>query len=182
MTIHAFIDESRRGNQYLMAVAVVAPTELHLCRKQMRQLLLPGERELHLYKQGIARRRRLADQICAVPVEVTIYQRQCGSAEEPARQACIAQLTQDLLERGAHRMVFDSRNTTNGDRRDTLDRETIRHTLKGHPQLVPLTYEHVDSKLEPLLWIADIVGWCWGAGGEWRKRVDRVVRDTVSLT
>jgi hypothetical protein len=33
----------------------------------------------------------------------------------------------------------------------------------------------VDSTSESLLWIADIVGWCFGAGREWRKtnRPDR---------
>jgi hypothetical protein len=32
----------------------------------------------------------------------------------------------------------------------------------------------VDSTTESLLWIADSVAWCFGAGGEWRKRVDPI--------
>lgn len=42
-------------------------------------------------------------------------------------------------------------------------------------------YEHVDSTSESLLWIADIVAWCFGAGREWRKRIDSIVSTVVDL-
>jgi hypothetical protein len=42
-------------------------------------------------------------------------------------------------------------------------------------------YEHVDSTSESLLWIADIVAWCFGAGQEWRKRIDPIVTTVVDL-
>jgi hypothetical protein len=42
-------------------------------------------------------------------------------------------------------------------------------------------YEHVDSTSESLLWIADIAAWCFGAGREWRKRIDPIVSTVVDL-
>jgi hypothetical protein len=42
-------------------------------------------------------------------------------------------------------------------------------------------YEHVDSTSESLLWIADIVAWCFGAGQDWRKRIDPIVNAVVDL-
>ena len=42
-------------------------------------------------------------------------------------------------------------------------------------------YEHLDSTSEPLLWIADLVAWCHGAGSEWRKRVDPITTAVIDL-
>jgi hypothetical protein len=42
-------------------------------------------------------------------------------------------------------------------------------------------YEHVDSTSEPLMWISDVVAWCYGAGGHWRKRVDPILTKTIDL-
>lgn len=176
MTIHAFIDESRRGNQYLMAVALVDPANLEPVRKRLRQLLLRGERELHFYKQNDRRRRELSEQVARLPFTALVYTSTCRRADEPARRACLTQLTNDLLARKAHRMVLDSRES-----RDHDDRAVIKHLISaepGHPQLV---YEHFRGQNEPLLWLADIVAWCWGAGPGWRKRVDAIIEGEIDL-
>jgi hypothetical protein len=96
--------------------------------------------------------------------------------DEPARQACMTQLVQDLLTRGAHRLVIDTRNV-----RDAHDERTLRSALGPLPSESRLVYEHVDSTSESLLWIADIAAWCFGAGREWRKRIDPVVGTVIDL-
>lgn len=78
--------------------------------------------------------------------------------------------------RGAHRLVIDTRNV-----RDTHDERTLRGALGPLPSASLLVYEHVDSTSEPLLWIADVVAWCFGAGREWRKRIDPVTSTIVDL-
>jgi len=65
--------------------------------------------------------------------------------------------------------------------RDAHDERTLRTALSPHPSASRLVYEHVDSTSEPLLWIADIVAWCFGAGREWRKRVDPIVSTVVDV-
>jgi len=65
--------------------------------------------------------------------------------------------------------------------RDIHDERTLRRLLGSHPSASRLVYEHVDSTSESLLWIADIVGWCFGAGREWRKRIDPIVTAVVDV-
>jgi len=88
----------------------------------------------------------------------------------------MARLVQDLLARQAHRLVIDTRNI-----RDAHDERTLFGALGPNPSASLLVYEHVDSTSESLLWIADIVAWCYGAGREWRKRIDPIVGTVVDL-
>jgi hypothetical protein len=82
----------------------------------------------------------------------------------------------DLLARQAHRLVIDSRNE-----QDIYDERTLRRLLGSHPSASRLVYEHVDSTSACLLWIADVVAWCYGAGQDWRKRVDPIVHTVVDV-
>jgi hypothetical protein len=34
-----------------------------------------------------------------------------------------------------------------------------------------LTYEHEEQVGKPMLWVADTIAWCAGAGGSWRARI-----------
>jgi hypothetical protein len=107
---------------------------------------------------------------------VWVYRRSCGRKGEPARQVCIDRMTRDLLACGAHRLVLDSRVEL-----DATDETTIRTVLVKREHDTRLIYEHVDSAGESLLWVADAVAWCFGAGGHWRKRVDPIVGEFVDL-
>jgi hypothetical protein len=176
VTVHAFVDESARDGQYLVAAAIVEPSKVRRLRQTMRALLLPGQRELHFQREKPTRRRMLADTIARLPVEVNLYLRTWHRHDEPARQDCLDRLVRDLLARQAHRLVIDSR-----DRDDIHDERTLRSVLGPHPSASQLVYEHVDSTTESLLWIADMVAWCYGAGREWRKRVDLITTTVVDL-
>lgn len=181
MTIHAFIDESRRGNQYLMAAVRVDPTRLTPVRQTMRKLLLPGERELHFNNEKNPRRRSLTDHVARLPVEVALYTHTCRRSDEPARQACLAMLTEDLISLGAQLMVLDSRNNWQGNDRDRHDRSTLQRILGRPRHCSKLVFQHVDSADESLLWIADIAAWSWGAGGDWRRRIQPIVKETIPV-
>lgn len=171
--MHAFVDEPARPPQYLIAAAIVEPSQVRLLRQSMRALLMQGQRELHFKKEKPIRRRALADAVARLPVEVCVYTCSWHRHDEPARQACMARLVQDLLARQAHRLT---RNV-----RDAHDERTLRSALGPHPSASLLVYEHVDSTSESLLWIADIAAWCFGAGREWRKRIDPIVSTVVDL-
>ena len=176
VTVHAFVDESARARRYLVAAAVADPSNVRRLRRSMREFLLPGQRELHFKQEKPIRRRLLADAIARLPVEVHVYSRTWHRHDEPARQDCMERLARDLLIRQAHRLVIDTRNE-----RDIHDERTLRRVLGPHPSASQLVYEHVDSASESLLWIADVVVWCYGAGPEWRKRVDPITTAVVDL-
>jgi hypothetical protein len=177
MTVHAFIDESRRGRLYLVAAAISDPASLGSLRRHMRGLLLPGQRELHFKKEKPARRKMIADSIAQLPVQVRVYTRSCDRQEELVRQDCMSALTSDLVEIGAHRLVIDSRQQ----HRDIHDERTIKGVLGPRASKTGLTYEHLDSTAESLLWIPDAVAWCYGEGGDMRGRVERIVHSVISL-
>ena len=171
------MDESTRGNKYLLCTAIVEPTELKVLRKHVSGLLLPGQHELHFHNEKDPRKRVLADRIARLRVNVTIYRTATTPrTEERDRQRCLAQLVQDLRELRAHRLVMDTRKE-----RDQHDKATIYQIVGQGEWRHAFTYEHVPSECEPLVWIADIAAWCFGAGGDWRRRITPIVAKVVDL-
>ncbi|HEX3779155.1 MAG TPA: hypothetical protein VHX38_05780 [Pseudonocardiaceae bacterium] len=171
------MDESERDRRYYLCVAIVDQTQVNLLRKQLSCLLMPGQRELHFYHEKTPRRRALVDKIARLPVTVRIYQtRYTPRTDEDARQACLELAVTDLLNMGTHRLVIDTRAE-----RDRFDGRTIRNQLSDQPAHGNFSYEHNDSKLEPLCWIADTAGWCFGAGGNWRRRIMPIIDDVIEL-
>jgi hypothetical protein len=107
---------------------------------------------------------------------VDVYRADCRADEERARQRCLTRLVDDLLDVEGGRLVLDNR-----DARNKHDLLTIRRALGKRPRESHLTYEHVDSAWEPLLWIADMVVGCHGLGGDWTRRTASIVRAVVRL-
>ncbi|MFI9811119.1 DUF3800 domain-containing protein [Saccharothrix variisporea] len=176
MTVHAFVDESRRQDTYYLAAAIIHPRQLRQTRSVLRGLLFPGQRELHFAKETPSRRKLIVSTLCELGVEVDIYAANCRKGEERARRECLTRLTAGLVQRDALRLVLDSR-----EGRDVHDRETIVRVLRKADPDTPFSYEHFESAGEPLLWLADIVAWCHGAGGDWARRIRPVVGDLIRL-
>lgn len=108
----------------------------------------------------------MADCIVTAGYRVTVYRTPCVDGDENARGRCLRAAVVDLLKLDARRLVLDSR-----EGRDHHDRRVLREALGPRPSSTGLTYLHQDSTQEPLLWIADVLGWCYNAGGDWRRRV-----------
>lgn len=178
MSVHAFLDESQRERVYLVVTTIVEPSQLTRLRRQLRALLLRGQRELHFKKESEARRKKIADEVAGMPIEAHVYSQLCPRRSESAaaRQACLARVTSDLLARDARRLVLDSREQQDGE-----DRYTIQHVLGARPSQTNLVYEHQVSTSEPLLWLSDTIGWCYGARGAWRERIAPVIARVIEL-
>ncbi|GAA0226817.1 hypothetical protein GCM10010492_26360 [Saccharothrix mutabilis subsp. mutabilis] len=176
MTVHAFVDESRRQDTYYLAAAIIRPRDLAQLRARLRGMLFPGQRELHFYREKPTRRRAILSQVAGFGVAARIYGASCRRGEEIARQECLTRLTGDLVDLGAHRLVLDSREV-----RDELDRSTISRALVKRPDSGGLVYEHMNSTSDPLLWIADIAVWCHGAGGDWARRAAPLIGPVTRL-
>ncbi|GAA2666940.1 hypothetical protein GCM10010428_20090 [Actinosynnema pretiosum subsp. pretiosum] len=174
--MHAFVDESRRRDTYLLAAALVEPEKLKKQRTALRGLLMPGQRELHFKKETPQRRRQLLSRLVECGARADVYLATCDRGEERARRTCLTRLTDDLLDVGGTRLLLDSRQV-----RDEHDLLTIRLALGKRARDTGLVYEHLDSTSDPLLWVADIVAWCHGAGGEWATRVRPIIGSVVDL-
>lgn len=138
--------------------------------------MLPGQREIHFKKERPPRRRLLADRIAELPATVLVYTAPCAQAksEEAARQRCLERAIQTSLGLRAHRLAIDSR-----EEQDRHDRATIQKILGDHPSRTEFVYEHIDSSCEPLIWIADVVAWCYRSGGDWRRRIMPIVTKVI---
>lgn len=56
-----------------------------------------------------------------------------------------------------------------------LVRENIRGALLAMGRESSLAYSHKDPADEPMLWVADAIVWCAGAGGAWRARIGPIL-------
>lgn len=167
MTLVAAVDESYRTGRYLMGVAWVGHEVAGATRASLRRLLMPGQRELHIKGENDARRRLLIDRVASSPAELRVYVASCGRREqERVREMCLARIVEDLVEVGGRRLILDTR-----DGRDRKDALTIRRVNAELALGRRVEWAHVESAQEPLVWLADVVGWAFGAGGDWRRRL-----------
>jgi hypothetical protein len=44
-----------------------------------------------------------------------------------------------------------------------------------------ISYVHHHRHYEPMLAIPDAIAWCWGKGGDWRRRIKLIVSDVRNV-
>lgn len=176
MAVHAFIDESRRGRLYIVAMALFRPSDLHNVRGQLRRLCLPGQRRVHFKTEQTTRQQTIVASLLALGVHARLYLR--SGPDIDARADCLAAAASDLVKMSAHRLVLESRQD-----RDRIDRRVIRAALTGAGAAADgdLVYEHLRPSEDPLLWPPDALAWCYGAGGAWRRRISPMLDEVIDL-
>src|SRR5436190_649638 len=126
VSVHVFVDESRRGSTYLLVAGAVQPRCLSNARVVLRELCLPGQRRVHFKDEGPSRRREIISRLEVLGAVATVYTSQANG--ETARQRCLERLVRDLLDIGAMRLVLESR--ASGDR---LDQRALRGAIGKQP-------------------------------------------------
>ena len=166
----AFSDESERGSSMLLGVVFVPTGAVASIRRDLRGLLLPGQRRVHTAKESPRRRRVMLDLVASLEVEavVLLHRRKAGTHRVEARHDLVVAATRLVTDHGVSTWVLDDQEPVQSAR----DRHSIA-TVAG--PMAPLVYDHRPSRLEPLLWAADALVWATGAGGEWRRRIDHLV-------
>jgi hypothetical protein len=170
----AFVDESIRGQRYLMACVLVDARNLVEVRRSMTAFAGAGKR-LHFHQELDSARRGALELIAALPVQVTVAVcvRRHGVSEFEARDLCLAALVRELQSQGVLRLIVETRQ----DDRD--DHRTILRTRDAEPTL---NFEHRSGSDEPILWVADAVAWAYGAGQRWASLARPVVHRVIELT
>lgn len=169
----AFVDESIRGQRYLMGCVLIEARHLTRVRRATAALVAPGKR-LHFHQELDSMRRSALELFAtmAVRVAVVVCTRRQGVSEFQARDACLAEIVRLLQERSVPRLTIESRQ----DDRD--DQRTIGKSRLSEPSLV---FDHRQGLREPLLWLADAVTWAYGAGGRWLPLVEPLLDDVTEL-
>lgn len=159
------MDESRRGQRYLLACASVEIHRVAEVRRQLQSLVVAPRRRIHFNSEPVARRRWLLERFDGFPVRVVVTETVIGhhQREYTARALLLTRLVEELQATGVTRLVIESR-----DAGDRDDRRVIDAVRRSEPALV---YEHFLPGQEPLLWLADAYAWAVGAGRPWSDLV-----------
>lgn len=169
--MQAFVDESERRDYLLCAVLVTGSADP--VRTALRGLLLPGQRRLHFSKEQPRRRKSILAALQDAGVSARVYS--CPGSVKESRETCLTALVPDVVGAGAQRLVLESRESMNH-----LDVLVIDAALREHGKR-DLEYCHRRPHEEAVLWAADAIAWARGAGVDWRRRVDPLIEDFVTL-
>jgi hypothetical protein len=169
----AFVDESIRGQRYLMGCVLIEARHLASLRGDVEGLVLTGGR-VHFHNESPRRRRELLTRFAEYPMSVfvVVCHRNHGVTEFRAREVCLSAIVERLQNDAVPHLVIESRHD---DREDHL---SIPRARRAEP---PLIWEHRLGAEEPLLWIADGITWAVGAGAAWRQLIYPILRDVIDL-
>lgn len=170
--LHMYVDESTQ-HDYLVIAACVPANRAPILRTELRGLLLPKQRSLHMKDETPARRKLILETIRGIDIDVLVYGAKPSDhgSHAKARSACIRRLAFDAVNFNVQRLVLDRNDTT--EQRDKSD--IIQGASKAGGQPVPYPYHHAPRHSEPLLWMPDAVGWSWAKGGSWKQLVTPLV-------
>ncbi|MEQ1702911.1 MAG: hypothetical protein ABMA25_22620, partial [Ilumatobacteraceae bacterium] len=106
----AFVDESIRGQRYLMGCVLIEAKDLAATRAAIGAFPTRGRR-LHFNNEADAQKRVLLTSIAELPVEafVVICHRRHGVTEFVAREVCLTALVAEVQSREVDRLVLESR-------------------------------------------------------------------------
>ena len=175
MNERVYIDESKARN-YLMVAAAVIPTDDREVRRAVAELLLPGQRRLHMKNESDRRRRKILSVVADLSLTARLYD--AGAASRPQlvrRRACIDAIVLEATQANHGHLVFEQDESLVRADREALI-EAIRAARATH-----LTYEHRQARDELLLAIPDALAWAWAKGGDWRRRAGLVVIDVKKV-
>jgi hypothetical protein len=175
--VHVFVDESMRRDLFLLCAVTYESRSLAAARAMVRRLSGPGQSRVHMTKERASRRREILSAVTGSPVQARIYTSTGRPVE--ARRRCVTHMLHDLATVGArvHRIALESA----GEPEDNRDRATIVLSRRQYPSLHETSYEHFRPHEEPLLSVADVIAWAYGAGGPWRQQVEGVIEKIVAL-
>jgi hypothetical protein len=171
--MNSFVDESARGSRYFMACVVIEARHLSAVRSELTELVPPGKR-VHFYEATEQARTRALDVYLSLPVTVwmAVCVRAHGVTEFRARDECLAELVRRLQADGVERLTIESRQ---------FDQDDVRTIVRARSKEPSLTFDHVVGLREPLLWIADGVGWAYGAGRRWQALVEPLITNVIEI-
>jgi len=167
-----FVDETK-AKGYTMVAAVVVPHDATELRKQMRALVLKGQRRIHFTSESDSRRRVILSRLVELGVRAHIVQ-STASRGADGREECLMQLVVLAADNDHTRIVLERDASIEQADRRILYREVSNRGLRS-----TLQYVHEAAHDEPLLWIADAIAWSHAKGGDWRRRIAPMLLATV---
>lgn len=173
--MHLFCDETKQRG-FVLAAVTVPDRDLTRFRSEVTALRLPGQNRLHFTNESNGRRRKIIKRFAEIGVKAVIYDGSTYTDGKAARDAVIGQLADDAAAMGATRLVLELDDSVAGN-----DRLIIREHLTKAGCHDSVRYDHCRARQECLLSIPDAVAWCWAKGGHWRRRLDGIVAEIITV-
>lgn len=163
----AFVDESQRGQRYLMAAVAVEATKVGSVRQELVPLRpAGGTARRHFTKESDAQRRKMLVTFRSLPgTKFIVADNRSNASTIDKRRQCLTTVVHELLDLNVARIVLDHIDET----QQARDRQALAPLL--NPGDVSYSHE-VAHSVEPLLWIPDAIAWCAGAKPEWRHQIE----------
>ena len=176
MALHAFVDESYRGD-YVLCAALIEPRSVAAARRSMTAQLRGGQSRIHMAKENDGRRKSLLSNIAQLDASAHLVAVQVrGLSIRRSRDLAFAELTAQLVSLGTGRIIIES---CDQDRRDT---QVIGDALARLGATGSVDVQHLRPHDEPLLWIPDVIAWAYGKGTkEWRSLVEPLITNVTRL-
>jgi hypothetical protein len=141
-------------------------TDVALLRGTVRELLLPGQRYLHMKNEGPGRKRTIADALVEAGIQAVVYRAGPQHRNERSRRkACLRALVEDSAAAGG-RLILDQ-----DDGMLSWDNQQLIELTRAAGCRDTLSYEHRRLRTELMLAVPDAIAWCWAKGGGWRALI-----------
>lgn len=168
-----FVDESK-AKGYTMVAALVVPGDATSLRRDVRSLVLPGQRRIHFTKEQPERKRLILSRLTAFGAQAQVFH--CAAKSQLlGREACLTGIVAHAAEHAHTKIVIERDESIEKADRQILFREVRRHGLGDI-----LSYAHEVPHQEPLLWVADAIAWSYTKAENGRNAPTRSSRGLPS--
>ena len=174
MTFNSYVDESARS-QYMLCGVNVLQENLSETRSALKELTQRGKSRVHMYEETRGRQHSIAREISKLDVSAWLISVSSATCKQPdSRFLAFRALAEIRMLKESRIMILENSNSMRRDNR-TLN-EVSRNASFQFPH-----YRHMNSRHEPLLWLPDIIAWCYGRGGTWRDAVEPLVAEVIEI-
>lgn len=174
MPFNTYVDESARSH-YMLCGVNVNQQDLELIRSSLKALTLRGKSRVHMYEESRGRQKSVAREIARFDVSAWLISVSSSTVKQPeSRFLALKSMAEVKSLKDSRIMVLENSNSMRRDNRALNELSRSAHFQFPH-------YRHMNSRHEPLLWLPDIIAWCYGRGGTWRDAVEPLVTEVIEL-
>jgi len=167
---HLLVDETK-AKGYVVVVVACPDEALAVARKEIRRLILPGQRSVHMKQEGDRRRRQIIDVVVGLAdqdVSATIVRVDGGGREGLLRERALREVVAIARESPDAQLVLDL-----DPGQLVRDRRVLSRAIAASGATA--SFRHAALAAEELLTLPDVVAWCWSRGHVWRRRILPVI-------
>lgn len=160
-TVEVFVDEGKKAS-YLLCAAIVPAGDIAEARRIMRAIKPRNKNRIHMQTEGKQSRQRILADFCRrEPIrEAYLWiAKIAGRPERDVRDRCFHDLVPGVVDLGARRVVVEFCS------QDVQDKRVMTDALAEIDALDRTRVDVLPPTGHELLWAADLIAWCYGAGG-----------------